>query len=237
MMKSNKLVWLLPIRSIAFLLLFVVLKMIMKQDFNDISNWWSLLASGVNLVFLLGMVVYMRKHNIKLSSLIKNQHKTSKTTILGVTMMMLLLGIGGMYLAGFVFYGEFPYLAPMMIAPIPVGIAIINVFILPITTACAEEGLYLGCGVSQIQNKYCAILIPAFFFALQHCFIPFLPSVDFMLYRFFSFLPLTLIICWYYHKKRKVLPILIGHTVIDVATVFQILMTSLYPEMYFLMLG
>lgn len=77
-------------------------------------------------------------------------------------LLILLVGMGGMYLAGFVCYGVILYAAPMMIAPIPLWFAIINVLVLPITTAFAEDGLYLGCGVNQIKNKYIAILVPAF---------------------------------------------------------------------------
>ena len=37
-----------------------------------------------------------------------------------------------MHLAGFICYGKFPYAAPMMIAPIPLVLAILNCVILPI---------------------------------------------------------------------------------------------------------
>lgn len=137
-----------------------------------------------------------------------------------------------MYLAGFICYGVIPYAAPMMIAPIPLWLAIINVFILPISTAFAEEGLYLGYGVNRIKNKYGAIIVPAFFFALQHSFIPTLFDMKYIIYRFLSFLPLTIILCWYYYKKRNPLPIMVGHTIIDMATVVQILMTSSINGLY-----
>lgn len=116
--------------------------------------------------------------------------------------------------------------------PIPLWLAAINIIVLPISTAFAEDGLYLGCGVNQIQNKYMAIIIPALFFALQHSFIPTLFDVKYIIYRFLSFLPLTIILCWDYHKKRNPLPIMVGHTIIDVATVMQIFATSLVPGLY-----
>lgn len=70
------------------------------------------------------------------------------------------------------------------------------------------------------------------FFALQHSFIPVLFDVKYIIYRFISFLPLTIILCWHYHKKRNPLPIMVGHAVIDVATVMQILATSFVPGLY-----
>ena len=67
--------------------------------------------------------------------------------------LFLLLGMGGMYIAGFLCYGELPYLPAMMIQPIPIILAIINCMLLPLTTTLAEDGLYLGIGINSIQNK------------------------------------------------------------------------------------
>ena len=50
-------------------------------------------------------------------------------------------------------------------------------------------------------------------------------------------LPLTLILCWKYHKSRNPVPIMVGHAVIDVATVVQILATSAIPGFYEMMCG
>lgn len=50
-----------------------------------------------------------------------------------------------------------------MISPIPKQLAVINFLFLPITTAFAEDGLYLGCEVNAIENKAAAIVIPALF--------------------------------------------------------------------------
>ena len=43
---------------------------------------------------------------------------------------------------------------------------------------------------------------------------------------------LTVILCWYYQKKRDPLPIMVGHVLIDMMTVSWILATSLIPGFY-----
>ena len=149
-----------------------------------------------------------------------------------MTIVVLVIGTGVMYLAGYLCYGVLPYSLPMMIAPIPLVLAIINFLPLPITTALAEDGLYLGCGVNHIENKMVAIVIPAFFYALQHCFIPTLFDGKYIIYRFLSFLPLTIILCWYYYKKRNPIPVMIGHALIDMMTVSWVLATSINPGFY-----
>ena len=236
--KNKYLPFLLPFRCIIFLLTFVTLAFVTDKKVNEISNYWSVTASLVNLVTILILVVIAKKQGSNYWKLINYQKgKTTVKQILAMSGIILLLGIIGMYFAGYVCYGVIAYVPSMMIAPIPLWIAIINCVLLPISTAFAEDGLYLGCGVNQIKNKYQAIIIPAFFFALQHCFIPTLFDAKYMIYRFLSFLPLTLILCRIYYKKRNPLPIIIGHTIIDLATAMQILSTSLFPDLYETMCG
>lgn len=234
--KNECMVYLLPIRCVIFALTFVVGAIMTKQKTDDISNWWSIAASIVNIVTILILVYVAKKNKSSYRELINYQKgKTKAKQIIGISVLVLVIGMTGMYVAGYICYGIIPYAAPMMIAPIPVWLAVINVIILPVTTAFAEDGLYLGCGVNQIQNKFLAITVPAFFFALQHSFIPTLFDLKYIIYRFISFLPLTLILCWYYYRKRNPLPIMVGHAIIDVATVLQILATSTISGLYEMM--
>lgn len=234
MKKQHKyLSFLLPFRCVAFLLIFVIGAFAVGKKISEISNWWSVVASIVNIVTILILIVVTKMNGINYWELVNYQkEKTTPKQIISMVIVIVLVGMIGMYLAGFVCYGVIPYAAPMMIAPIPSWLAVINVIVLPITTAFAEEGLYLGCGVNHIKNKYIAIAAPSFFFALQHSFIPTLFNMKFITYRFLSFLPLTIILCWNYYKKRNPLPIMVGHAIIDMATVVQILATSLVPGLY-----
>ena len=234
----SKLKFLLPIRSIMFILIFIIGSYITKNELSDISNWWSIVATIVNIITILLLVFISKKMNISYSKLITYEKgKTKIKQIIIISLIVLFVGTFGMYLAGFICYGKFPYAAPMMIAPIPLVLAIINFIILPLTVPFAEDGLYLGCGVNSFKNKYMSILIPAFFYALQHSFIPTLFDGKYIIYRFLSFLPLTIILCWYYRKHKNPLPIMIGHALIEMASVIMILMTSISPELYQTMLN
>lgn len=231
--RNSYLPYLLPLRCVIFLLIFIVGALAVDKKIEEISNWWSIAASVVNIVTVLILFFIAKKRESTYWDFINYQKgKTTGKQIVSMSVVILLVGMSGMYLAGYICYGVIPYAAPMMIAPIPLWLAGINVIVLPISTAFAEDGLYLGCGVNQIRNKYMAILVPALFFALQHSFIPVLFDVKYLIYRFLSFLPLTIILCWYYHKKKNPLPIMVGHTVIDAATAVQILFTSSIPGLY-----
>ena len=238
MEKNNKLKFLLTIRCIMFILIFVIGSIITKQNLSDICNWWSIVATIVNIFTILILILVAKKLKSNYWKLINYEKgKTKIKQVIIIAFVVLWIGTLGMYLAGFVCYGKFPYAAPMMIEPIPLVLAILNCVILPITVPFAEDGLYLGCGVNQIKNKYLAIFVPAFFYALQHSFIPALFDGKYIIYRFLSFLPLTIILCWYYKKKQNPLPIMVGHALIEIASVAMILMTSIIPELYQTMLN
>ncbi len=237
-MNNKKLYFLLPLRCIIFLLIFIIGAVITGKSPDEISNIWSVAATVVNIVTILLLVLISRKMDGNFKELINYEKgKTKPKQAVAMTFIVLLVGMGGMFLAGFICYGIIPYAPPMLIEPIALPLAIMNLVLLPVSTAFAEEGLYLGCGVNQISNKYGAILVPAFFFALQHSFIPTLFDVRYIIYRFLCFLPLTIIICRHYQKHRNPLPILIGHAVIDLATAVQILATSAVPGLYEMMLN
>ncbi len=227
----------MPLRSLIFILVFITVSAVTGKNFSDISNIWSVAASVINILFILSLVLITRKQGgyLKLINYVKG--KTRPKQVFAMIGIILLVGMAGMYLAGWICYGVIPYAAPMMIAPIPPVLAVINLIVLPVSTALAEDSLYLGCGVRQFENKFTAIIVPAFFFAVQHSFIPTLPDVRYIIYRFISFLPLTIILCMHYHKHKNPLPIMIGHAVIDVATAGQILATSVIPGFYEMMLS
>ena len=225
--------YLLPIRSVVFILIFIIGSAIVNKELKEISNWWTVIATIVNICTIFILVVAAKSGGTSYKEVINYQKgKTRPGIVIKMCLIILVVGMAGMFMAGFICYGVIPYAAPMIIAPIPKALAIINAVFLPITTALSEDALYLGYGTGQIKNKTAAILIPAFFFSLQHCFIPTLFDVKYILYRFLSFLPLTIILCRQYYKDKNPLPIMIGHALIDVATVMQILATSVIPGFY-----
>ncbi len=232
-MKNDKLPYLLPLRSVIFLLIFLNGSNLTGKELGEISNWWTIVATVVNVFTIILLVAISKKDGKTYGDLINYKKGTTTVQqIVIISVIILAVGTGGMYLAGFLCYGVIPYASPMMIAPIAKVLAMINFFLLPVTTAFAEDGLYLGCGVRVIENQWAGIFLPAFFYALQHCFIPTLLDGRYILYRFLSFLPLTVILCWYYRKKQNPVPIMVGHALIDMMTVLWVLATSLIPGFY-----
>lgn len=235
---ANPSTWfVLSIRCVLFATTFILCGLITHKELTEIAHWWTIIAWVINMSTIGFLSLIFRRNHITYRKLISwKKNKEYFLNGLLFIIIMILIGIGGMYLAGALCYDRFPYLAPMMIAPLPRSLAIINVFVLPITTTLAEDGLYLGYGVNNHGTKWAAILLPAFFYALQHSFIPTIIDLQYIVYRFLSFLPLTIWVCYQYYRKKNLRYIMIGHWILNIATSMQIVMTSFMPDIYEMML-
>lgn len=226
--------FLLPIRCVLFLLSFVVLSAITRLPYNAISKWWTPIAILCNIITIVVLYLVARKKGVSFKTLLNYEKgKTKVKLAILIVFITLIVGMCGLYLAGLICYSAFPYLDKIMVEPIPLWLAIIVLLLLPISTTLAEEGLYLGYSINiSTSNKWLNVSMAAFFYALQHSFIPFLPDEIFILYRFLSFLPLTVLICFWYQKNRNPLPFMLGHFILNVATTVQILIMTVCPNIY-----
>ncbi len=226
--------FLLPIRGVLFLTVFLLTSLISGLPYTAISKWWTTVAIVCNMITIAVLYVFCRKKGLTYKRLLNYEKgKTKVSTAIIIVVLTVVVGMCGLYLAGLICYGAFPYLDKTMIEPIPLWLAIIVLLLLPISTTLAEDGLYLGYAInSATSNQWVNVSFAAFFYALQHCFIPFLPDGIFILYRFLSFLPLTVLICFWYQKNRNPLPFMIGHFILNIATAAQILTMTIFPELF-----
>ena len=63
-MQRNLLPLLLPVRSIVFLLTFVVCALIARTDVSAIGHWWSVIAVVVNILTILLLVHAARRPKV-----------------------------------------------------------------------------------------------------------------------------------------------------------------------------
>jgi hypothetical protein len=208
-----------------------------NQSLEQASKWWSIICTVCNIITIVVLILICKSEGYTYKKLIgyQNGQGNLKYTLL-IVVLMLLLGMGGMYGFGFIIYG---YVPVTMIQPIPVWFALINVILLPLTVVFAELPLYFGYALNGIEkitgNRLLSIAYPMFFYALQHSFIPLLLDWKHILFRFLSFLPLMFVLGVIYYKRRKLQLLMIGHAILDLATGIQILMTSISPALFEMM--
>ncbi|WP_422484604.1 type II CAAX prenyl endopeptidase Rce1 family protein [Gudongella sp. DL1XJH-153] len=227
--------FILPLfRSVLFIIVGIIFAMFTNQSLEQASKWWSILCTVCNIITIVLLMIICKLEGTTYKNLIGYQkgHWNLKYSLL-IVLLMLSLGIGGMYGFGYMIYG---YVPVTMIQPIPVWIAVINVLLLPLTIVFAELPLYFGYALNGIEkitgNKVLSVGYPMFFYALQHSFIPLLFDWKHILFRFLSFLPLMFVLGIIYYKKRKLEPLMLGHAFLDLATGAQIIMISISPALF-----
>lgn len=227
--------FILPLfRSVLFIIAGLLFSVLTNQTLEQASKWWSVLCTCFNIITIAVLALVCHNEGISYKELIGFQKgKGNLKNTLKIVVLMLLLGIGGMYGFGFIIYG---YVPVVMIQPIPVYLAAFNVILLPLTIVFAELPLYFGYSLNRIEkatgNKSFSIGYTMFFYALQHSFFPLLFDWKHILFRFLSFVPLLLVLGIIYYKNRKLTPLMIGHGLLDIATGTQILITSIFPALF-----
>ena len=99
-MNRKILPFLMPLRSIIFIAVFIVISMIAGRSLSDISNTWSVTASAVNIIAVTALI-FITKNDGGLKKLINYEKgKTAPKQAVGMSVLILFLGMLGMYLAG-----------------------------------------------------------------------------------------------------------------------------------------
>ena len=70
----KKMYYLLPIRCVVFLLTFVIGATVVGKRIEEISNWWSVVASIVNVLTIAVLIFTVKKQNSSYLELINYQN-------------------------------------------------------------------------------------------------------------------------------------------------------------------
>ena len=207
---KKSLPYIIPIfRSVLFIIGGLLFAAISKKSLRESSSWWPVLCVFFNLITIYVLIFVCKFEGTDYKALIQfKRDQLSLKSILFITLLMLSVGVGGLYIFGLSIYGHIP---TILIQPIPIWIAVINTILLPVTIVFAELPLYFGYSYNRIKeqtgNKLLAMSYIIFFYALQHSFIPLLFEWKYILFRFLSFLPLLIVLGMLYNKKLSLIHI------------------------------
>lgn len=221
-MKKNKYLLLLPLRSIIFIMIFLITALLTKKSVEEISIYWTIIVVICNLLTIGVLLLLCKKEKITYLELIGFK-KSKVKTILLIGIVIAIIDAIGAYLFELLFNDVATSSSEILMHSLPIWLVVVDLILLPITSTIAEEGLYLGVGINKLDNIYLAIL----FYAMQHCFFPMILNYRYFIYRFIAFMPSIIFMCIYYKKKKEILPIMFEHFVVNLVTIVQILLISL----------
>jgi hypothetical protein len=116
----------------------------------------------------------------------------------------------------------------MLFVPIEKWLVYILMVAFPVTIAMAELATYFVYIMSKLREqmkfKWLAVLLPVLFLSIQHCTLPFIPDVRFIIYRALAFLPFAAMIgISLYYRPTLFIYFAVLHGLMDFATAMMFL--------------
>jgi len=171
--------------------------------------WWLTRREKVTLVDLIGL----------------DRKRLGRDILLGLALIppSLLLILGGNAASSMLVYGN-PH-APDIFKPLPFWASLYAVLIFPLLWGITEQTTYNGYALPRLQllsgSTPFAVAAVAFFWSLQHAFLPLTFDPQFMLYRLLSPIAFSTFITLAYLRIRRIVPLATAHWLMDGADAFM----------------
>ncbi|MGD1107560.1 MAG: CPBP family glutamic-type intramembrane protease, partial [Terracidiphilus sp.] len=205
---ARSVLW-LTLQSLLALILFALHR---PAPFRAAGNWWMIYGTLSDLCCLLGMWYFTGKEGIRLRDLIgpiRMRYGRDLFLGLGILVLSYPLLIGGGYLATAVVYGstaKVPMEFILQRHSLPLWATVYTLTVWWIIQSATEEMTYQGYALPRLQaltgRTWMAVAIVGFWWAAQHCMVPFVADWHYLAYRFLMFLPLVLVWMPVYLRMR-----------------------------------
>lgn len=238
--KSNKkTVWskttitylLLPSRLILFLF-FQVLIAIVVNSWEVSQKYWLLTATMTNIVSIILLIILFKqdgKDYIRIFSFNKTNIKKDISIFVGLVILTVPVIFLPPYLISSTLWGDPNIPTAMMFGSIEKWLVYALLITFPVTIAFAELSTYFVFIMPNLKNKlnikWLALLLPIIFLSLQHCTMPFIPDLNFIIYRGLMFLPFSILVGLSIYHRPSLFPYFaILHGLLDFGTAFMFLL-------------
>ena len=142
---------------------------------------------------------------------------------LGLIPFSLVFILGGIRVAGLLLYGT--PTPPYLFASLPLPAALYGVLVFPFIWGLTEQMTYNGYLLPRFKvlgrSTSLAIALVAFAWAAQHSFMPLTFDSKYMTFRLLSSVPNTVFQTLLYLRLRRLVPLAVGHSLMDGASVFM----------------
>jgi hypothetical protein len=228
--KIRKSLFLLPSRMIMFLL-FQALIALLAGSFAESQKYWLVTASATNVVSILILISLIRAEGGHFLGLFRFAKETWKKDLPAFLALTIVCGpvvfIPNHFLSIWIF-GDDSIPFNMMFQPVSLTLTLVILVLFPVTIAFAELATYFAYIMprlkSHLRYKWLSVALPVAFLAIQHCTLPFIPDLDFVLYRALVYLPFALVIGIALYFKPPLFPYFaVLHGILDFGTVMVLL--------------
>jgi hypothetical protein len=196
------------------------------KPWRGAGDWWAVYGTLVDVGCLLGMKYFTRREGIRLRDLVGQvKMRRGRDVWLGLGYFSLIFPIflAGSYGARLLLYGSRDqsvnrYL--IHIHALPVWATVYSVTLWWIIWSPTEEATYNAYVLPRMQalmgRRWIPWMFVGFWWAAQHCVLPFVPDWKYLVFRFLSFLPGVLMLLLVYMRTRRLAPLIVAHWPMDI---------------------
>jgi hypothetical protein len=165
------------------------------------EKYWLLSATLTNIISITLLYILFKregKNYLHIFSFSKAKIKKDIFIFIGITFVAIPIIFAPGYFLSKMLWGDPNVPTVLMFTPLENWLVYIFLIAFPVSIAFAELATYfvyiMGKLKAQLKVKCFAVLLPIVFLSIQHCTLPFIPDLNFILYRALVFLPFAILI-------------------------------------------
>jgi hypothetical protein len=228
---SNSITFLILASRLALFLVFQTFIALLVNSWQTSEKYWLLTATLTNIVSIaLLFILFKRDGNnyFNIFTFHKADIKKDIFIFLGLALLSGPIVFVPGYFLSILIWGDPNVPTEIMFSPIKNWLVYILLITFPVTIALAELATYFGYIMpklkKQLKNKWLAVFLPVLFLSIQHCTLPFIPDINFIIYRALVFLPFAVLIgISIYYRPSLFIYFAILHGVMDFGTALMFL--------------
>ncbi len=229
--KTGKLAFALLGSRLILFLFFQVLIALFTASWKLSEQYWLLSATLTNIVSIAILFFLFKTEGrvyLSLFRISKSDFKNDILIFLGLTILIGPIVFFSGYFVSLILWNDSNVPTQMMFGTINKYWVYILLIAFPITITFAELATYFGYIMpklkEQLKRKWLAVFLPVLFLSIQHCTLPFIHDINFIIYRSLVFLPFALLIgIAIYYRPSLFIYFAILHGIMDFGTALMFL--------------
>jgi len=211
--------WLmLVIRSLLFFAFQTMIGLIFFNDklfslWEGSAAWWPIIIILTDLINLVLLIIFYRQEGKRYWDVFRIDRQHLKNDLLLMLGFLVVLGPVGFLpniLSARWLFGDPQIALDLLVRPLPVWAAILSFFAFPLLQGMVEIPTYMLFVMPRLEKQgvrpWAAVALAGFFLSTQHVFIPFIPDLRFITYRFVMFLPFAVLIAIVMRWRPRLMP-------------------------------
>jgi len=190
------------------------------------ADWWTVYGTAADLGCLVLLRYFTRREGIRFRDLFGTVRLRSGRDLwlgLGFFLMVFPVFVASGWLARKWFFASPADLNRSLVHlhAAPLWAALYGLLIWWVLWSPTEEATYQGYCLPRFEaltgRTWAGMLIVGFWWAAQHCALPFIPDWRYLAYRFVAFFPGVICLMLLYLRTRRLTPLIIAHWPMDIA--------------------